>query len=474
MDLAEPARDRCVAGPDLQRARSIHRIVDAGEHVDRAEHRERGGQLDPRGPIERAEHVARQPQSAPHQEEIRARAECRILDAGAQRERPELLAKLRGEPDRVLDLLAARVLVGVRGIRQVIGGHTAQRAVLELDQIELVVPRAELGRRIEPERLAEHVVLEPAAQIGLEVVVARRCVCGRCGRVLEGIREIRAVDQLAERALPVVAATLVDRAEDLGDLVDLLVGTVEPGAGVRHRGHDLRPRIADPLATARDGRVDPIERPERRGRDVGEVRGSRRAQLVDPVERRTRLRQRALDPPRGQPAVGPEHALDHVTVDGLAPVGDHLVERLERVIDPRHRAIHRAQHAIGGGALDHVDQLLARLQRACRRGAIVCTAVDDLEVTVAQRRVRTAGDERVDRDLYGFLQAHIDPGEPSIDRDPGDVADPHASDHHRRADRQVRAIPELRERREPVADRLVGDPRAQPEDHDSERGDPDP
>ena len=48
----------------------------------------------------------------------------------------------------------------------------------------------------------------------------------------------------------------------------------------------------------------------------------------------------------------------------FAAVQRELVQRLEPVVDTRHRARDRAQHAVGRAAFDHVRELIARLEPA--------------------------------------------------------------------------------------------------------------
>src|SRR5687767_12631469 len=184
-------------------------VVDAAQDVELTPDRERGRELHPRRAVVAAEHVGREAELTAEEQEIRTDAERGVLEAGAELDHAEALAELRREALAIVDDLAARVAAGARCVGELVAVRT-EAGALELDEIELVVARLDLGGRVHAERARVVVRLDAPAEERLESVKARGRFLQVLGRRRDVIAELRIVHELAERALPVVAARFVD------------------------------------------------------------------------------------------------------------------------------------------------------------------------------------------------------------------------------------------------------------------------
>ena len=128
---------------------------------------QRTGELDPRRVRKATERIGGERQPATEQE-VRAGAEGRLLDARAHLQRAEPFAELDGEPNAFVDLLVATVLRRVRDVGELILGNRALSALRQLDQIELVGVTGELGGHVEARYAGEHVPFRSHAEPRLE------------------------------------------------------------------------------------------------------------------------------------------------------------------------------------------------------------------------------------------------------------------------------------------------------------------
>jgi hypothetical protein len=95
---------------------------------------------------------------------VHTKAERRLLDAATHLPVvSELLAELDGEANLVVDLLVPVVVVRRREVRDLAVRESAERAFLELDQVELVGARADFRGDVEARRLRKPVPFRPQA-----------------------------------------------------------------------------------------------------------------------------------------------------------------------------------------------------------------------------------------------------------------------------------------------------------------------
>ena len=187
------------------------------------------GELDARiaGRTSRRTRRPRACRSRLHQPDIRVGADAagRLLDAVAQGQPVNRLANWNVNRKLSWMIVLADPVVRIDGRieRQRDVGIVAARALLELDQVELVRPRVQLDGHVVAREPGEHVVLAAQPDVGLQAEHRAEEALRVVGDLLDVVGDRRIVDQPAERAR-VVIDLLRDRlgvADHAVELVEL-------------------------------------------------------------------------------------------------------------------------------------------------------------------------------------------------------------------------------------------------------------